>query len=63
MKNNLTKYTSVTRDLKKRSLVDSNVKLAFHLHKASASIDVKRQLENFEEHESHRLRREKYRNG
>ena len=63
MKNNLTKYTSVTRDLKKRSLVDSNVKLAFHLHKASASIDVKRQLENYEEHEAHRLRREKYKNG
>ena len=63
MKNNLTKYTSVTRDLKKRSLVESNVKLAFHLHKASASIDVKRQLENYEEHEAHRLRREKYKNG
>ena len=63
MKNNLTKYTSVTRDLKKRSLVDSNVKLAFHLHKASASIDVKRQLENYEEHEAHRSRREKYKNG
>ena len=54
MRGNLTKYTSVSRDLKKRSLVDSNVKMAFQLHKASASIDVKRQLENFEEREAHR---------
>ena len=63
MRGNLTKYTSFSRDLKKRSLVDSNVKMAFQLHKASASIDVKAQLENFEEREAHRLRREKYKNG
>lgn len=53
----------MSREMKKRSLVDTNVKLAFHIHKASASIDVKKQLDGFETQEAFRHRREKYRNG
>ena len=39
------------------------MKLAFHIHKASASIDVRKQLDGFETQESFRHRREKYKNG
>ena len=37
--------------VQKRELETQNVKLAFHLHKTSASIDVKKQLGDFEQHQ------------
>ncbi len=33
-----------------RQLDDQNVKMAFHIHKQSASIDVKKQISDFEQH-------------
>ena len=49
--------------MRQQHLTDSNVKLAFHIHKASASIDVKRQLDDFDSHERSKQLREKYKHG
>jgi len=45
------KIKKTKRMVQRRELETQNVKLAFHLHKTSASIDVKKQLGDFEQHQ------------
>ena len=48
--------------MKKRELDNKNVKLAFHIHKQSASIDVRKQLNDFEQHQKLLKLHGKYKN-
>ena len=50
------------RSTKQRNLDEENVRLAFHIHKQSSSIDVKKQLNDFEKHEKLLQLHGKYKN-
>ena len=45
-----------------KQLENKNVKMAFHIHKQSASIDVKKQISDFEQHRKLLQMHGKYRN-
>ena len=51
-----------TLQVKQKELDTQNVKLAFHIHKQSASIDVKKQLTDFEKHQNLLKLHGKYKN-
>ena len=46
----------------KKSIDQANVKLAFHIHKQSSSIDVRKQLGDFESHQKLLQLHGKYKN-
>ena len=50
------------RSIQQKELDNENVKLAFHIHKQSSSIDVKKQLGDFEKHEKLLQLHGKYKN-